>query len=258
MSKSPNIYLTEPRRFEHTSDIVDVVPLPHGGFSIACREVIFRPAGGGQPVDYGSVALDEKPYKVSDAMKANGKTYLMLPGLCKEPTVKSEVSQRIDGERRDRLSRLHTLQHLISAEVRRLLPNVEPNGTGISENADEAWVKLKCAEPVAACKLLQIDQKVRSNVLAELPVEIYRAKSVEHAEWQHGDLFRLDKSAKLSGKVRVVEIVGVDVNCCSGTHWESSNVGPYSMDIDINSKKGNSEATIRVELKHTWQYWYGE
>ena len=256
MNGSPNKYLTEPRLFTLNSILVDMQSLPHGGFSVACRETIFRPPGGGQPVDYGTIEIEGATHRVADVSKANGKTYFTVPGMNAEPKNGVEVIQRIDGERRDTLSRLHTLQHMLSAEICRKITDSMPVETGICEDATGAWITLHVPSAIDPSDFSRLDQAVRSNVLAESPVNVLRLKSVEHAEWQFSPLFRANPSVQLSGKVRVIEIYGVDANCCSGTHWTSSNVGPYSM--TYSEKKANTQTviTIQLELLNAWSYWY--
>ena len=160
----------------------------------------------------------------------------------------------IDSNRRDRLSKSHTLQHMFSAATHRLLPDSEIVETGIFEDASGAWITLKHSI-IDAGPLYKIDQHVRSVVLRGLPIWMRKMKTSEHCEWEFGSLFRSDSKATLSGKVRVVVVEGFDANCCSGTHWHSSNVGPYEMKV---VPVDESDTVVRLEFRLTdaWMYWY--
>jgi len=247
--------------FELQAPIAGIEPLHrngwHGGWSIACRETIFRPAGGGQPEDHGFVEIDGVEYEVNGLHKDKGLTYLQIPDLKASPRENALVVQRLAGCRRDRLSRLHTLQHIFSAEVVRVIPEAMPCGTGIRNDASGGWVRIRFPEGIGERKLTDLDCAVRSSVLAEAPVSIARAGSVESAAACYGSIFRLDPSVKLIGKVRVVVIQEIDANCCSGTHWESSGVGPYAMTI-VRPKNYPELIELQFVLTDAWMYFYGD
>jgi misacylated tRNA(Ala) deacylase len=226
-----NRYASEPRLFALETAITDVQQRPGGGCAVACRDTIFRPGGGGQPDDHGFLDIDGAAYRVSGMHKEKGSTYLHVDGLAAPPNTGAPVVQRIDGERRERLSRLHTLQHLFSAETPRIVPGAVPDGTGLRDDASGAWLRFRRAGGIDDDALLAVEEFVRSHGLARLDVTAANAKSVADAEARHGRIFRLDPAVTLTGKVRLVVIAGVDANCCSGTHWDSTDVGRYAMTI---------------------------
>lgn len=254
MGLSPNRYLNEPRLYELSTRVVGYEALQLGGWAIAGAETIFRPEGGGQPQDHGSVEIHGVRHEVTGLHKADGKVFIHLSSLLEEPTSGIPIEMAIDSNRRDCLSKLHTLQHIFSAATHQIIPNAEIPETGILEDASGGWIDLKLDNPTSEL-LFQIDRKVRSVVLSNLPVRNQKLKSLEQCEWEFGSLFRFDSKAKLSGKVRVVVIEDFDANCCSGTHWLSSNVGPYEMRI---APDGDISSIVRLEfyLSGAWMYWY--
>jgi misacylated tRNA(Ala) deacylase len=256
MGNSPNRYLDEPRLYELSTKVVASQTLQFGGWSIAAAETIFRPGGGGQPDDHGSVEIHGTRHEVQGLHKAEGKVFMHLPSLSAEPRKGTVVELAIDSNRRDQLSKSHTLQHIFSVVTHQVMPSAEVTDTGIYEDASGAWIKVKL-DSHDETSLYAIDRAVRSVVLKGIPVWAQKMKSVEQCEWEFGALFRNDSKASLSGKVRLVIIEDFDANCCSGTHWHSSNVGPYAM---IHAFLKDAPGVVRIEfiLQNAWSYWYPE
>ena len=256
MTRSPNRYLDEPQLYKLSTLVTDYKPLLSGGWAIASAETIFRPEGGGQPRDYGSVEIDGQAFKVSALEKGKGKIYVGLPDLKEEPPHGLPITMALDSERRDKLCKSHTLQHILSAATHEIIPNADIVETGIFEDASGGWVTVQNGG-LEASALAEIDQRVRSTVISSLPVWAEKMKSIEHGEFKFGSLFRNDSQASLSGKVRVVVIEDYDANCCSGTHWMSTNVGPYSMSSQI-MEEPEGPVRIAFQLAESWMYWFGE
>ncbi len=255
MGQSPNRYLDEPRLYTLSTKVAACEALQDGGWAVAGTETIFRPEGGGQPRDHGTVEFHGATYRVSDIHKENGRTFVHLPDLGDQPERGQSINMMVNANRRDRLSRLHTLQHLFSSTTYRVLPKAEILDTGIHEDASSGWITL--AGGISAEQdWCEIDRRVRSTVLADVPVRTRKMKSIEQCKWDYGSIFRHDSSAVLSGKVRVVIIEGIDANCCSGTHWCTSNVGPYEMQASPQDKAG-LPVRLDFHLRNTWMYWYG-
>jgi Ser-tRNA(Ala) deacylase AlaX len=96
-----------------------------GGFVILDRTV-FVPQGGGQPADNGSIgnAVVTHVEAAKDASNAIIHTVSRLDGLAEG----GEVDIRIDVQRRQLHSRLHSSGHLIAAIVEELLPSARACG----------------------------------------------------------------------------------------------------------------------------------
>lgn len=256
MSNSPNRFLDDPKLYTLESNVVTSLPLQFGGHLVAADQTIFRAAGGGQPEDHGGIEIGGRSYPVSEVRKLNGKTYVAVPGLVSPPNRGDKMVQTIDLHRRDQLSRLHTLQHLVSAAAYRHVPGFKPAGTGIDDDQMVAWTRFNCIGDAYDREFLIIDQTVRSWVLSDLEIEQRRFKSVSHAEFAYPETFRLDASVKLTGKVRMIVIDTVDCNPCAGTHWYSSNIGAYEMKVSPIELDGIPSVELRANLSPTWMYWF--
>lgn len=242
MSELYNLYLTDPRITELQTKIEVVEESEAGGLIVSCSQNIFRSEGGGQPADHGSVEIHGNAYHVAAIQKRGGRVYLYLPNAVRI-TQGVEATQLIDRHRREKLSRLHTLQHIFSSQSQRLLPFLQPRLTRIKDDASSVELRFHSAEVVDQAITLQLDSAIRSVVKSQAVVTYLKEKSTDDARRRFGSIFRLDPAVTLSGKVRIVLIDTVDANCCSGTHSENSDVGEYSTNL-IQTKRAEFYETI--------------
>ncbi|MFB6151518.1 MAG: alanine--tRNA ligase-related protein, partial [Haloarculaceae archaeon] len=78
----------------------------------------FYPEGGGQPADRGRLAWDDGSARVVGARKNHGDVRHFIEDVSGDlPGEGETVTGRIDAERRDRLRRMHTAQHVVSRVV---------------------------------------------------------------------------------------------------------------------------------------------
>jgi misacylated tRNA(Ala) deacylase len=171
---------------------------------------VFYPHGGGQAGDRGElIAADGRALAIADTRKGEGGQVLHLPaGPAAGWQVGQTVTARIDAARRQRHMRFHTTTHLLCA----LVPH-PVNGCSIT--ADYARLDFHMSDP--------LDKEALNAGLARLVAE---AHPVRH-RWISED--ELDANPGLVrsmsvtpprglGRVRVLEIDGVDLQPCGGTH----------------------------------------
>ncbi|MFB6302697.1 MAG: alanine--tRNA ligase-related protein, partial [Haloferacaceae archaeon] len=78
----------------------------------------FYPGGGGQPPDRGTLAWDGGEAAVVDLAKNHGDVRHHVEAVEGSlPDVGTTVTGRIDADRRERLRRMHTAQHVVSRVV---------------------------------------------------------------------------------------------------------------------------------------------
>ncbi len=171
------------------------------------EDTILYPEGGGQPADEGF--LDETP--VLDVQRREGEIRHYL----KEPVPPGPVRLRLDWERRFDHMQQHTGQHLLTAVAQdRLgwettafhlgasvsdieLSVARPSPADLAALEEAVAAEIRAGRPVTA-------RRVAANVLATLPV---RTRGLPEGH---------------EGDVRLVEIAGVDLNTCGGTHLSST------------------------------------
>ena len=252
MSNQQNLFYQFPDKTEITSKIIAARPHFFGA-AIAVEENIVRAAGGGEPRDVGKV--NGSP--IRHVEKQEGKTWIVFdgdPALYKPDTV---VRIELDGEHRDQRRRLHTGVHLAIRSAYNHFDDIRVTEAEIAEDASSAIIKGDVSRAIGKVDIAKIDMAMRSTVLKEVPVTTNRAKSVDHAEEEHGRLFRVSDRHAFRGKVRLICIEGFDVNPCSGLHHSDSNIGPYEMRANLaGGSSGKFE--VRLNLSPCWMYWYGD
>jgi misacylated tRNA(Ala) deacylase len=190
---------------------------------VVLDRTVFYPMGGGQPGDTGKLRLaDGREIAIVDAIKGSAPDEVLhktAPGSAL-PEAGSEVEAIIDWDRRHRLMRMHTCLHLLCAVV---IGDVTGGSVGdgkgrLDFNLPEA--PDRAAIEAALNKLIAEDHPVRprwitDEELAAKP-ELVRTMSV--------------KPPSGHGKVRLLEIEGVDLQPCGGTHVaRTGEIGPISV-----------------------------
>lgn len=173
---------------------------------------VFYPMGGGQPGDTGTLRLEDgSTLAVIDARRGENEDevlHLLAPGAA-PPAVGTRVEAAIDWARRHRHMRLHTALHLLCAVVR-----APVTGGRIAE--DKAHLDFD----IEMDKLVAADIESRLNALAAAGAAP-RTLWISEAELDaRPDLVKTMSVAppRGAGAVRVLEIPGVDLQACGGTH----------------------------------------
>ena len=201
---------------------------------------VFYPQGGGQAGDAGWLRLaDGRELAVVDTRKgaAPGEIVHLLAedadrrGL--EPG--AAVTARIDAARRQAHMRFHTATHLLCA----LVPHAVD---GCSITARYARLDFHTNEP--------LDKQALSDGIARLVAgkHAVRQRWISEAELDANPQLVRSMSVQPprgSGRVRVLEIEGVDLQPCGGTHVaNTAQVGP----VIITKIEKKSAMTRRVVL----------
>jgi len=253
-----HLYLTEPGLMAGDTRVLAVRPTPVG-LAVAVADNLFRAASADEPADRGMVALpDGGEAPVSAVEKAEGRTWIVLDEtLSRDIAPGTPVRTALDAGFRDRKRKLHTLVHAVLAEACRRIPGLVVDETTMTHDAGEAAIRAHAPGPIDEGTLAAVDQSVRALVLAARPVRFERVRSLDEAKARFGPLFRISGRHSLSGRLRVVVIEGHDANPCSGTHFETSDVGAYSMAPDLEAT-AKGMLSLRLRLTAAWTYWYGD
>jgi misacylated tRNA(Ala) deacylase len=183
-----------------------------GPAGIALDRTVFYPTGGGQPGDSGAlVRADGTRVRIAGAVKGEGPDavlHLPAPGEAL-PAVGEEVEAAIDWERRYRHMRFHTALHLLCAVV-----PAPVTGGQVAEDKARLDFDIEMERLVKETiegelnRLVAAGHAVRPRWITEAELdarpELVRTMSVQPPRGQ--------------GAVRVLEIEGVDLQPCGGTH----------------------------------------
>jgi misacylated tRNA(Ala) deacylase len=207
---------------------------------IRLDRTVFYPEGGGQPGDTGRLRLaDGGEVAILDTRKGEGRDeVLLIPAEgAVLPAAGDTVTAEVDWDRRYAHMRMHTCMHLlcslvqgdvtggqVGAEKSRLDFNL-PDGS-----PDKAWLTEELN------RLIREDRPVRPIWItdAELAAkpELVRTMSV--------------KPPSGAGHVRLLEIEGVDLQPCGGTHVaRTGEIGAVEVGKIENKGKQNRRINIR-------------
>jgi misacylated tRNA(Ala) deacylase len=200
---------------------------------------VFYPLGGGQPGDRGELVIDDgTTISIVDTRKGEAAGEIVhVPDASVDPRlVGSEVSARIDWERRHRLMRMHTCLHLLCA----LIP-APVTGGSIRDGSGRLDFDL----PESTLDKEDLTARLNRLVVEAHPVTP-RWISEEELD-ANPSLVRTMSVAppRGRGRVRLLDIEGVDLQPCGGTHVASSGeIGRVR--VTKIEKKGRQNRRVSV------------
>jgi len=205
---------------------------------IRLDRTVFYPMGGGQPGDTGMLRLSSgQPIAILDTIKDGQDDVLHIPAPgAALPAPGTEVVAEIDWERRYRLMRMHTCLHLLCSIVPGAVTGGQvSDGRGRLDfdvpgsSLDKEVIAGRLNALIAGSQLVA-PRWITDEELAAKP-EIVRTMSV--------------KPPTGMGKVRLVEISGLDLQPCGGTHIRNtSEIGPIAVSKIENKGKQNRRVML--------------
>jgi misacylated tRNA(Ala) deacylase len=199
------LYRDEPYRRDTQATVVRC-----DGAGIVLDRTVFYPRGGGQAGDSGVLVRDEGAViAISDSVKgANPGEVLHVTAAPCDLKEGERVVARIDWERRHRHMRFHTATHLLCA----IVPH-QTNGCSITSGY--ARLDFDMVDP--------LDREHLERELSRLVTEAHDVRTVWITDEEldaKPDLVRTMsvKPPRGVGRVRLLEIDGVDLQPCGGTH----------------------------------------
>lgn len=208
---------------------------------VVLDRTVFYPLGGGQPGDTGELVLaDATRIAVVNTLKGEGDDVVhILEDGAIEPEIGSRVTAAIDWPRRYMLMRYHTCLHLLCAVV-----GAPVTGGKMAE--DKAHLDFD----IEMDKLVAEDIESRLNALIATDAQI---SSGEIAEAELDARPELVKTMSVQpprgqGNVRTIEIPGIDLQPCGGTHLRhTAEIGRARVQRIRSEGKRNKRVTIVLE-----------
>lgn len=208
---------------------------------IRLDRTVFYPLGGGQPGDTGELVLgDGTAIRIVDTRKGEtpGEIVHVPDGPVGPDLAGSEVTARIDWDRRHRLMRMHTCLHLLCSLV-----SAPVTGGSIRDGSGRLDFDL----PESTLDKQDLTERL-NRLVAEDHAVIPRWISEQELD-ANPSLVRTMSVAppRGRGRVRVLDIEGVDLQPCGGTHVASSGeIGRVR--VTKIEKKGRQNRRVSVAL----------
>jgi misacylated tRNA(Ala) deacylase len=205
--------------------------------TVCVDQTVFYPLGGGQPGDTGTVSWDGASAKIVDTRNSPEGIRHVLDENDAVPPVGTSVELELDWDRRYIHMRMHTAMHLlgailkygvtggnISAQKSRL--DFDMEDTVDKEAVSAALSNLVAANSAVSCRWISEAE------LDENP-DLVRTMSVQPPRGR--------------GDIRLLDIAGVDLQPCGGTHVASTGeVG--AVRIGKVEKKGRQNRRVNIHL----------
>jgi misacylated tRNA(Ala) deacylase len=214
-----------------------VVGLAEDG--VCLDRTVFYCTGGGQPGDRGRLILDEGgALEVVDTVKAaDGIVHRLADGSAL-PQVGARLRAEIDWQRRHRLMRMHSAMHLLCRAVDCPVTGGQVGEARSRLDFDAGESKLdKDAIAARLAQWIAEDRPIRHFWIdaeeLEARPELVRTMSV--------------RPPTGSGRVRLVEIAGLDLQACGGTHVRSTGeIG--KLEVGKIENKGRQNRRVNLNL----------
>jgi misacylated tRNA(Ala) deacylase len=210
--------------------------------TVVLDATVFYPTGGGQPHDIGAIRWDDASSSVVEVRSAGDDVVHRLDGPV--PSSGTPVRGEIDWERRYLLMRTHSALHVLCGVIWRdhgamvTGGNMEP-GEGRMDFELESW------DPPAFAK--EVEERLQAEVAADRPIGVRHLPRAEAFEIP--DLIRTKVNLLPQGieVVRVIDILGLDVQADGGTHVRSTGeIGKVR--VAKTESKGRANKRLRIAL----------
>jgi misacylated tRNA(Ala) deacylase len=205
------------------------------GDAVELDRTVFYPLGGGQAGDTGKIGN----WRVIDTRKGplpEQVLHVLEPGS--NPVAGAKVVAQVDWERRHRLMRLHTALHLLGAVVK-----APVTGGRINEDKAHLDFDIEMERLVKDAIEAQVNEFVKSGTAT-------RATWITDAELDaRPELVRTMSVAppRGEGRVRLLEIPGIDLQACGGTHVANTGEIGLLKVVRIRSEgKRNKRVTLEL------------
>ena len=223
-----------------TSTPATVVGISEKG-GIVVDRTCFYATSGGQPGDSGVLVTPAGEFSLATAVYNDPlKTeiaHVPAEGVAL-PAVGDNVTLKIDWGPRYRRMRMHTALHLLSA----VLPYPV---TGGAVNEDDS--RLDFDIPEAGLVKDEITEKVNAMIKTDAEV---RSRWITDEELEANPALVKTMAVKPpmgTGRVRLIEIVGLDLQPCGGTHVRrTAEIG--AVRVTTIEKKGKQNRRVRISF----------
>jgi len=209
------------------------------GRGVSLDRTVFYPMGGGQPGDAGALRLvSGRSITIVDTVKGplpDGVIHVPLPGSSL-PESGVELVAEIDWDRRYRLMRMHTCLHLLCS----IVPGAVTGG-----QVSDGRGRLDFDVPGSSLDREAIASRLNALIAEGHPVGPRWITDEELAAKPELVRTMSVKPPSGMGRVRLMEIAGVDLQPCGGTHVRNTaEIGPIAVTKIENKGKQNRRVIL--------------
>ncbi|HLP15504.1 MAG TPA: alanine--tRNA ligase [Bacteroidota bacterium] len=199
----------------------------------------FYAESGGQVGDTGEIVTPQGVIPVSDTVKDHN-VFIHLSDRALADLEGTEVTAKVDRERRLSIMRNHSATHLLHAALRKVLGNhVHQSGSLVAPN----YLRFDFAHfaKVTDEEMREIEAIVNEMIAAQVPLQHHRAIPFAEAQKMGALMFFGDKYGE---RVNVVQFGDYTKEFCGGTHI--ANTGDIGF-FKVRSESSSASGVRRIE-----------
>lgn len=210
---------------------------------VVLADTPFYPGGGGQLADRGILRWMSGEARVTGFEVSAGKFWHLLDT---QADIAGKIEAVVDSEFRQKMRQLHTDTHVLNALVFQQFDGALVTGV---QMAEDGTARMDFDLPGADNDRLRgLEGPINDIIRQDVPLNFVYVPTQE-AQAEKG-LIRSRSVAPPptpDGKIRVVEIVGLDRQACGGTHLASTGGSPPVRILKIDNK-GRHNRRVRIGL----------
>lgn len=207
---------------------------------VLLRSTPFYAEGGGQVGDTGLLTSSAGVIRVTDTQKDSGAYVHVGQVVSGEVSVGDDVQAVVDAPERRRIMAHHTATHLLQSALREVIPDGGILQAGSAVDSEKLRFDFNCPRAVTADELSRVEELINAWISEGLSTEVVTMAIAEAKEKGAVAMF----GEKYGDEVRVVDVPGVSMELCGGTHVSNTaDIGLFK----IVSESGPSSGVRRIE-----------
>lgn len=204
---------------------------------VVLDQTVFYPTSGGQLHDVGTL----NGFKVLDVFK-QGKVIVHILEDGHKIKIEDEVNGKIDYARRLQLTQHHTSTHIVNAAARNILGK-HINQAGAKKTLEKAHIDITHYQSLTEQELKKIEEE--ANKIIKQGITIKKSFMPRDAAEKKYGFTIYQGGVPIGQDLRIVDIVGVDVEACGGTHLDNTKEAEK---IKILKSTKVSDSIVRIEF----------
>src|SRR4051794_27763130 len=221
----------------------DATVLASGDDGLVLDRSAFFPGGGGQPPDEGVLLWGDVQTRIIGARKTADEIYLLPAEGDPQPPAGTPVRGALDDERRTALMRTHSALHLLNGVIFR---DYRLPVTSADMKPLEGRMDFDLAEVPAGFKEA-VEAACNAEIEADRAIEVREMPAAEAFAIEQVRIAARDLLPTTLEQVRIVDIVGLDVEADGGTHVASTRQIKRLEIVKIENK-GKGFRRLRLRL----------
>lgn len=209
ISETEAIYYEDYSKIEFSAKVLKIID-----DKVILDKTLFYPTSGGQDTDHGEI----NGCNVVDVFKQNNIIVHVLEKISFKEG--DSVEGKIDFVRRKQLAQHHTATHIINAATQEVL-GAHINQAGAKKTIKKAHLDVTHYQRISAQEVKEIE--ALANEIVKKGIKI-NSIFLPRTEAEEKYTMRIYQGGAVPGKkLRIVEIKGVDVEACGGTHLNNTS-----------------------------------